>query len=33
MAVDVKEVFIEAYNNIGKVEQRYTPLRRTYDIL
>jgi len=33
MAVNVKEVFIEAYNNIGKVEQRYTPLRRIYDIL
>ena len=33
MAVDVKEVPVEAYNNIGKVEQRYTLLRRTYDIL
>jgi len=33
MTVDVKEVFIEAYNNIGKVEQRYALLRRAYDIL
>ena len=33
MAVDVKEAFIEAYNSIGKVEQRHTLLRRAYDIL
>ena len=33
MAVDVKEVPVEAHNSIGKVEQRHTPLRRTYDIL
>jgi hypothetical protein len=33
MAVNVKEVFIKAYNSIGKVEQRYTLLRRAYDIL
>ena len=33
MAVDVKEVSVEAYNSIGKVEQRYAPLRRAYDIL
>jgi hypothetical protein len=33
MAVDVKEVSIKTYNNIGKVEQRYTLLRRAYDIL
>jgi hypothetical protein len=33
MAVDVKEVLIEAYNSIGKVEQRYASLRRVYDIL
>jgi hypothetical protein len=33
MAVDVKEVPVEAHNSIGKVEQRYAPLRRAYDIL
>jgi hypothetical protein len=33
MAIDIKEVLIEAYNSIGKVEQRYAPLRRIYDIL
>ena len=33
MAVDVKEVPVKAHNSIGKVEQRYTPLRRAYDIL
>ena len=33
MAVDVKEVPVKAYNSIGKVEQRHTPLRRAYDIL
>jgi hypothetical protein len=33
MAINVKEVPIEAHNSIGKVEQRHIPLRRTYDIL
>jgi len=33
MAVDVKEVPVEAHNSIGKVEQRHAPLRRAYDIL
>jgi hypothetical protein len=33
MAIDVKEVPVEAYNSINKVEQRHIPLRRTYDIL
>jgi hypothetical protein len=33
MAVDVKEVPVEAHNSIGKVKQRYAPLRRTYNIL
>ena len=33
MAVDVKEVPVEAYNSIGKVEKRYALLRRAYDIL
>jgi hypothetical protein len=33
MAINVKEVPVEAHNSIGKVEQRHIPLRRTYDIL
>jgi hypothetical protein len=33
MVVDVKEVLVEAYNSISKVKQRYTPLRRVYNIL
>jgi hypothetical protein len=33
MAVDVKEVPVEAHNSIGKVEQRHAPLRRAYNIL
>jgi len=33
MAIKVKEVPIKAYNNIGKVEQYYTPLRRVYKII
>jgi hypothetical protein len=33
MAIDVKEVPVEAHNSISKVEQRYIPLCRTYNIL
>lgn len=33
MAVDVKEVPVEAHNSIGKVERYHVPLRRSYEIL
>ena len=33
MAIKVKEVPIKVYNNIGKVEQYYIPLRRVYKII
>jgi hypothetical protein len=33
MNIDVKEVLVEAYNSIGKVERYYGSLRRAYKIL
>ena len=33
MAIKVKEVPIKVYNNIGKVEWYYMPLRRVYEII
>ena len=33
MAVDVKEVPVEAHNSIGKVERYHAPLRRAYEII
>ena len=33
MAIQTKEVPIEAYNNIGKVERYHTPLQRAYKII
>jgi len=33
MAIEIKEVPVEAYNSIGKVERYYTLLRRAYEII
>jgi hypothetical protein len=33
MAIEVKEVPVEAYNSIGKVERYYYFLRRVYKII
>ena len=33
IAIKVKEVLVEAYNSIGKVEQYYALLKRLYEIL
>jgi hypothetical protein len=33
MAIEVKEVPIEAHNSIGKVERYHIPLRRSYEII
>ena len=33
MAIKVKEVPIKAHNNVKKVKQYYTPLRRAYEII
>ena len=33
MVIKVKEVFVKAYNSIGKVEQYYMPLCRVYEII
>jgi hypothetical protein len=33
MAIKVKEVPIEVYNSVGKVERYYMPLRRVYEII
>jgi hypothetical protein len=33
MAIEVKEIPIEAHNSIGKVERYYHPLRRVYEII
>jgi hypothetical protein len=33
MAIKVKEVPIEVYNSIKKVEQYYIPLYRVYEII
>ncbi len=31
--IDIKEILVEAYNSIGKVERYYGLLRRAYEIL
>jgi len=33
MAIEVKEVPVEVYNSIRKVERYHTPLRRVYEII
>jgi osmotically-inducible protein OsmY len=33
MAIEVKEVPVEAHNSIGKVERYHIPLRRSYEII
>jgi hypothetical protein len=33
MAIEVKEVLVEAYNSVGQVERYYAPLRRAYKII
>jgi hypothetical protein len=33
MSTEVKEVPVEAYNSISKVEKYHAPLRRSYEIL
>jgi hypothetical protein len=33
MAIEVKEVLVEAYNSVGQVERYYVPLRRAYEII
>ena len=33
MAIEVKEVPVEAHNSIGKVERYHAPLRRAYEII
>ena len=33
MLIEVKEVPVEAYNSVGKVERYHAPLRWLYDIL
>ena len=33
MAIEVKEVPVEAYNSVGKVERYHAPLRRVYKII
>ena len=33
MAIKVKEVLVEVYNGIKKVEQYYAPLRYVYEII
>ena len=33
LSIEIKEVLIEAYNSISKVERYYTPLRRAYKII
>jgi hypothetical protein len=33
MAIEVKEISVEAHNSIGKVERYYQPLRRIYEII
>jgi hypothetical protein len=33
MAIEIKEILVEVYNNIGKIERYYQPLRRAYEII
>src|SRR6266536_3900851 len=33
MAIEIKEVPVEAYNSVGLVERYHTPLRRSYEII
>jgi hypothetical protein len=33
MAIEIKEIPVEAHNSIGKIERYYQPLRRAYEII
>jgi hypothetical protein len=33
IAIEVKEVPVEAYNSVGQVERYHAPLRRVYEII
>jgi hypothetical protein len=33
MAIEVKEVLVEAHNSVGQVERYYALLRRVYEII
>jgi hypothetical protein len=33
MAIEVKEVLVEAHNSVGQVERYHAPLRRVYEII
>jgi hypothetical protein len=33
IAIEVKEVLVEAHNSVGQVERYYAPLRRAYEII
>jgi hypothetical protein len=33
MAINIKEVPVEAHNSVGKVERYHAPVRRAFDIL
>jgi hypothetical protein len=33
MAIEIKEVPVEAYNSVGQVERYYVPLRHAYEII
>jgi hypothetical protein len=33
MAIEIKEIPVEAHNSIGKVKRYYQPLRRAYKII
>jgi len=33
MAIEIKEVPVEAHNSIGKVKHYHTPLQQAYDII
>jgi hypothetical protein len=33
IAIEVKEVLVEAYNSVGQVERYYVPLQRAYEII
>jgi hypothetical protein len=33
MAIEIKEVPVEAHNSVGQVERYHAPLRRAYEII
>ena len=33
MAIKIKQVLVEAYNSVSKVERYYTPLRRAFKVI